>query len=223
MSRRVRRVGLHLDSKEVTSLPHDEITAILRGADELIMKGGRSLLVKVLKGSRAQEVLKVGLDQSPVYGCFRHLSPDETLARVDWVIQRGYLAIQYDGRLPLLVYSEAGWEIERETYADELLRGFDTMLAAGRGPFDMSYLKDRSRDLIMLLLDKVQATNDRKYIPVLKAWEQIDYKKVQARIRQVILHLNQSAIQEGAAAGGLSHGEQAAAEYGKLSGEGDPA
>ena len=223
MGRKVRRVGLHLDSKEITSLPQDEITAILRGADDLIMKGGRSLLVKVLKGSQAQEVLKLGLDQSPAYGCFRHLSPEEPLTRIDWVIQRGYLAIQYDGRLPLLVFTEAGWEIERETYADELLRGFDRMLAAGRGPFDMSHLKDRNRGLIMRLLDKVEATNDRKYISVLKAWEQIDYRKVQAKIRLVIHHLNQAATHEGAAAGGLSHGERAAAEYGKLSGEGDPA
>jgi len=212
MSRKVRRVGLHLDSKEIESLPHVEITAILRGADDLIMRGGRSLLMKVLKGSRAQEVLKVGLEQSPVYGCFHHLSPEETLARIDWVIQRGYLAIEYDGRLPLLVYTEAGWEIERDTYADELLRGFDRMLAAGPGPFDMSYLKDRSRDLILLLLEKVEATGDRKYIPVLKAWEQTDYKKVQARIRQAIHHLNQSATQEGAAADHASRRQCGASE-----------
>ena len=87
----------------------------------------------------------------------------------------------------------------------------------------MSHLKDRNRGLILLLLDKVEGTNDRKYIPVLKAWEQIDYRKVQSRIRQVIHLLNRSATQEGAPADGLSHGEWAAAEYGKLSGESDPA
>jgi len=109
------------------------------------------------------------------------------------VIQSGYLDIRYDGRLPLLVYSELGWEVERETSAVELLRGFDTMLAAGRGPFDMSYLKDRNRGMIMLLLDKVEATGDPKYVPLLEVWEQIDYKKVRARVRQVIQHLSQSA------------------------------
>ncbi len=83
--------------------------------------------------------------------------------------------------------------MERETYAEELLRDFDRLLAAGPGPFDMSYLKDRNRGMVLLLLDKIEATGDRKYIPVLHAWEQVDYKKVQARIRQVIRHLSQSA------------------------------
>src|SRR5512137_2802993 len=106
MGRKVRRVGVQLDSKQITSLPGDELRAILRGADDLIMQGGRSLLVKVLKGSRAQEVLKLGLDQSPVYGYYRQLSPEEILARIDWVIEAGYLDIQYDGRLPLLAYTE---------------------------------------------------------------------------------------------------------------------
>jgi hypothetical protein len=36
------------------------------------------------------------------------------------------------------------------------------------------------------LLDKVEATCDRKYIPLLESWERVDYKKVQRKIRQVI-------------------------------------
>ncbi len=221
MGHKVRRVGVQLDPKEVTNLPRDEIKAILRGADDLIMKGGRSLLAKVLKGSRAQEVLKFGLAQSPVYGYYRHLSPEETLARIDWVIQAGYLDIQYDGRLPLLLFTERGWEIERETYAAELLRGFDKMVAAGPGPFDMTYLKDRDRGLILLLLDKVEASGDRKYIPVLTDWATVDYKKVQARIRQAICHLSQPATHDAVLANSLSHGHQDAAQDGKLSGESD--
>lgn len=206
MGRKVRRVGVQLDSKEITSLPGDELKAILRGADDLIMKGGRSLLVKVLKGSRAQEVLKLGLDQSPVYGYYRRLPPEGVLARIDWVIESGYLTVEYDYRLPLLAYTEPGWEIERETFAEELLRGFDRMLAAGPGPFDMSHLKDRDRGLILLLLHKLEATRDRRYIPALKAWEQVDYKKVQARIRQVIQHLHQSIPQDAIAANSVSPG-----------------
>jgi len=57
----------------------------------------------------------------------------------------------------------------------------------------MSYLKDRNRGMIMLLLDKVEATGDPKYIPLLEAWQQIDYKKVRQRIRQVVNHLSEPA------------------------------
>jgi len=47
--------------------------------------------------------------------------------------------------------------------------------------------------MIMLLLDKVEATGDPKYIPLLEAWQQIDYKKVRQRIRQVVNHLSEPA------------------------------
>ncbi len=50
MSRKVQRVRYRLDAKDITALPLDEIAAILRAADDLITSGGRSMLVKVLKG-----------------------------------------------------------------------------------------------------------------------------------------------------------------------------
>ena len=193
MGRKVQRVRYHLDPKGIKTLPDEEIAAVLRGADDLIMQGGRSLLAKVLKGSQEKKVLKLNLNQSPVYGYYQHLPTAEILARIDWMILNGYLAIEYDYRLPLLVYTQTGWEIEKETYASELLQGFDEMLARGETQYDMKYLKDRNRDLILLLLDKVEASGDKKYVPLLEAWAEIDYKKVKQRIKQVINHLNQAA------------------------------
>jgi hypothetical protein len=102
----------------------------------------------------------------------------------------GYLDFEYDWRLPVLVYTEWGWEIERETYARELLEGFGELLATGQTEFDMTYLKDRARDMILILLDLVEESGDAKYIPLLKAWAEVDYKKVRKRINQVIRHLN---------------------------------
>jgi len=190
MSRKVQRVRYHLDSKGIKNLSSDEIKIILRGADDLIMSGGRTLLAKILKGSRAKEVLNLGLERSPAYGYYRQLSLEDILARIDFVILNGYLTIEYDYRLPLLRYTAAGWEIEQETYADELLRGFDDRLASSQRPFDMTYLKDRHRGLIMRLLDKVEATGDPKYVPLLEAWAPVDYQKVKQRIVHVIHRLN---------------------------------
>ena len=193
MSRKISRVRYTLDTKGIKSLPLEEIVAILRGADDVIMSGGRFLLARILKGSRAKKVLELGLDESPVYGYYAHLTIEEILARVDWTIVNRYLAIEYDYRLPLLRYTSRGWEIEQNTYSDELLQGFDKMLAISSGPYDMSYLKDRSRDMILLLLDKVEETGDRRYIPLLEAWAEIDYKKVRHRIGQVTSTLNQKS------------------------------
>ena len=186
MSRKVQQVHYELDPKDVKKLQPEELKAILRGADELIGSGGRSLLVKILKGSHAQEVLRLHFDQCPVYGYFHDLSADDVLARIDRAILDGYLKVEYDYRLPVLVFTDAGWEIEKETFANELFAGFDELLRTSQPPYDMSYLKDRNRSLIWCLLDKIEASENPKYLPLLEAWQQIDYKKVKQRIEQVM-------------------------------------
>jgi hypothetical protein len=190
MSRKVGRVPVHLDSHGVDAVLEEEIRLILRAADPLVMAGGRGLLVKILKGSKSKDVLDKQLDSCPAYGFYEQLTAHEVAARVDWVIEQGYLRIEYDYRLPLLVFTDKGWAIERETYADELLQGFDDAITAGQTDRDMTYLKDRDRGLILRLLEKIEATGDRKYVPLLEAWAKVDYAKVRARLGQVIRKLS---------------------------------
>jgi superfamily II DNA helicase RecQ len=105
MSRKDRRVPVSLDSRDVEDLSEDEIRIILRGTDDIIGSGGRGLLAKILKGSRQKTVLEHELDRSPVYGALSELSLEQITARIDWLIIEGYLRIEYDYRLPLLVYT----------------------------------------------------------------------------------------------------------------------
>lgn len=193
MSRKVNRVKYHLDSKGIKEIPYEEIVAILRAADDLIMRGGRNLLSKLLKGSKEKKIIELGLDKNPSYNFYSEISLEDILAKIDWTIKNNYLAIEYDFRLPLLVFTEEGWEIEKDTYSTELLKGFDKMIDSGANYFNMNYLKDKNRGLIFLLLDKVEQTNDKKYIPILDAWEKIDYKKVKQKINQVINSITQNA------------------------------
>jgi len=188
MSRRSHRVAVNLDAKGLKELSEDDLKAVLRGADDIITQGGRTLLMRILRGSASKDVLDHSLDQSPVYGYFRDLPDDATLARIDWVILNGYLRIEYASRLPLLVYTQEGWEIEREIYSNELLEKIEAALTDGP-PYEMAHLKDRDRGMILLLLDKVAATGNRNFIPALKAWKRVDYKKVQQRIQQTIQRL----------------------------------
>lgn len=174
-----------MDSKGIKQLPLHEIKAILRGADDLIMSGGRSMLAKILKGSRDKKVLELGLDKSPVYGYYDKLKLEEITAKIDWLIINDYLEIKYDYRLPLLAYTEKGWAIERDTYSDELLDRLRGLLESGNYSFVLE-LKDRNRGMILLLLDKIKATRDKRFIPLLEVWVAIDYKKIQAVIREVI-------------------------------------
>lgn len=188
MSRRVHRVPVRLHPC-AGRLAREDLLAILRGADEMINRGGRTLLAAVLRGSKRKEVLEHGLDRIPVHGHFRGIAEDEVLARIDRAIVDGYLDIQYDYRLPLLVFTPKGWEIEKETYARELFEGFEARLRAGP-PFGMEELKDRNRGMILRLLELVERSEDARYVPLLREWAAVDYKKVRQRIGQVVRRLS---------------------------------
>ena len=84
------------------------------------------------------------------------------------------------------MYTDKGWEIERETFAQELFEDLGKV-AVGEIGFDfVDGLKDRNRGMILLLLEKIKASGDRRYLPVLEYWETIDYKKVRQVIRDVM-------------------------------------
>jgi hypothetical protein len=170
-------------------LTESEICIILRAADDIIAQGGRTLLAKILKGSKEKKLLELGLQQNPSYGFFHSLSLNEIMAKIDWMLEHDFLQIEFSGKLPMLVYTEKGWEIEREQFADELLRQWDTWLAEGVADVDMNYLKDRNRGMMLLFLQNIQASGNKQYIPYLQAWKKIDYRKVREAIHEVIVHL----------------------------------
>lgn len=185
MSKKRNKVGYELNANGIKSLTDHDIKTILRGADDLIMSGGRSMLAKILAGSKDQKLLEKELDYSPVYGAFKGISQKEILAKIDWMILHDYLQIEYNGRLPLLVFSEKGWEIEKAAYADELLDKLETAAESGTYEFVES-LKDRNHGMIFLLLDKIAESGNKDLITILKAWEMIESKKVKTKIREII-------------------------------------
>lgn len=184
MSRKIKRVPVTLDSRDIKELSDNEIRVILRGADDIIGSGGRGLLAKILKGSKQKAVLEHALDQSPVYGALSELSPEQITARIDWLIINRYLDIEYDYRLPLLVYAPRGWEIERETYADELLDGINRILADSNASQDLSWLTEKNPEVLKLVLWKIEDTSDAKYLPMLKRWQNKASRRLSSHIRE---------------------------------------
>lgn len=188
MSRKKQRVRYELDTGDIRHLSEEDIKAILRAADELIATGGRSMLAKILKGSKDKKILEHGLDRCLVYGYYRELTLQEITNRIDWMIKKGFLEIEYRDRLPMLVFSEIGWEIERKTYAEELLQKLMRLLEDKDYCF-VQELKDRNRGMILLLIEKIRLTGNARFIPLLKVWKEVEYKKVQAEIQSVIDYL----------------------------------
>lgn len=172
--------------ENIPMLSRKEILDILRAADDISGSGGRTLLAKILKGSRDKKVLQLGLDKNPAYGSFTSFKMEEIIVRIDWMIHHDFFEIEYSGKLPMIVFTGKGWIIERDQYAGGLLRQWDEWLINDVTSASMEYLKDQNRGLILLFLEKIRNTSNKQYIPFLKQWEQIDYKKVRQVIRHVI-------------------------------------
>lgn len=184
MSKKVRRVPVILDTGEIKDLPQEDIRMILRGADELISTGGRSMLAKILKGSKDKRIFEYKLNECPAYGYYQDMKLDDISKCIDWMIKKDYLRIEYDYRLPLLVFSEKGWQIEKETFAQELYRRMclDVTEKKGRVIFEM---KEVNRQVVMCVLDKIEKEGTEEFLPYLEAWKMLEVKKVAARIAEV--------------------------------------
>lgn len=184
MSKKVRRVPVILDAGEIKDLPQEDIRMILRGADELISTGGRSMLAKILKGSKDKRIFEYKLNECPAYGYYQDMKLDDISKCIDWMIKKDYLRIEYDYHLPLLVFSEKGWQIEKETFAQELYRRMclDVEEKKARVIFEM---KEVNRQVVMCVLDKIEKEGTEEFLPYLEAWKMLEVKKVAARIAEV--------------------------------------
>ena len=193
MGRIVHRVLVHLDSKGIGPLSDSEIAMILRGADELIGSGGRTLLAKILKGSKEKRLLELELHESPAYGALRELSLEQITARIDWLIINRYLRIEYAYRLPILVYTPLGWEIEKETFAAEKLARLDRQLEEGDPDKTFAWLNDMNPQVMHRILDMITDSGDNKYIHALEQWAGSARRKVRVRIHGILKILTGTA------------------------------
>ena len=89
---------------------------------------------------------------------------------IDWMIKKDYLRIKYDYRLPLLVFSEKGWEIEKETFAEELYQRFCLDIKE-KNACVIFKMKDVNRQVVMLVLDKIEKEGTEEFLTCLEAWK----------------------------------------------------
>ena len=145
------------------------------------------MLVKVLKGSKDKKVLEYKLDECPSYGYYHDLTMEEIGKRVDYMIVKRYLRIEYSGRLPMLVFTDKGGEIECETYTSEWVCRFKEVVESKVLRLDMfEELKTVNRQVVFAMLDKIKEIGDKRYIPVLKTWQKGEVRKVRQKIEGVI-------------------------------------
>ena len=184
MSRRINRVPVILDTGDVKELSQEDIKMILRAADMCIMKAGRNMLAKILKGSKDKKVLELKLNECPAYGYYHNMKLADIMHYIDWMIDEDYLQIKYDGRLPLLVFSDKGWEIEKETFAQELYQQF-SLDVKENNPRVIHRLIKVNRKVILRILDIIEEEGTKEFISCLEAYRKIESKRIGRRIIEV--------------------------------------
>lgn len=166
----------------------EDINNILRAADEIIASAGRTMLAKILKGSKDKKVLENGLDKCPSYGYYNKLTIEEITKIVDWMIVNDYLEIYYNGRLPMIIFSEKGWETYKPYYVEELYSLILRVNEIGTENL-IERLKQTNRQVVKMLLLKVRESRNIGFIRFLMEWEAVEVKKVRIIINHTISKL----------------------------------
>lgn len=190
MARRQSPVRVRLTPADEMIKPNDdEIRCILRAADEIIMRAGRDMLAKILKGSRDKKVLGYGLNSCPVYGCFRQRTLAEITKLIDWTIDAHYLTWDYHGRLPLIVFTPEGWDHYKPIYAEELHQLILHTTETEEVSALIDRLRETNREVILLLLEKMAASKNIGVLRFLEEWKWNEVKKVRSRIDWTIAEI----------------------------------
>jgi hypothetical protein len=182
-----KAITREVDPAERVPLTDEEHEWILRGASEIVAKGGRSQLSLLLKGSKSKAILKYHLDRSPAYGKLSFLTIEEIENRIDQVIRKGALAVQYfGGDLPLIVLSDSAWEhvrpwanqqeVARAAAADH--RSLSEILLSWR---------NRRREEQIYLIDAVASLDQETARRLFQTWHRLAGKEMRGKLEERFL------------------------------------
>ncbi|MCH4887119.1 DNA helicase II [Acidaminobacter sp. JC074] len=183
MSKRRKRVSVHLSDTSQVKLDEKDIEVILRAADDIIYLSGRGMLVKILKGSKDKKLIEHELDKCPVYGYYNHLRMVDIEPMVDWMVRNRYLSIEYSGRLPLIVFSNKGWVRYQPVFVKEQI--IKILESKDYESLAELYVK-MDRELIHALLHHIRVHKILHVLEFLKVWQTKAYKKDAKAIGEVI-------------------------------------
>ena len=101
------------------------------------------------------------------------------------MVLNDYLDIDYNGRLPMIIFSEKGWETYKPFYADEL---YSCILKADKNIWSdlIEQLKQTNRQVVKLLLLKIGTSRNIGFIRFLEKWEEVEVRKVREMINKAV-------------------------------------
>lgn len=172
----------------------DEIDAVLMATDAIVMQAGRAGVTLILKGSRSKKALAQEWEQLPDYGRLSCLTSEEIARKVDWCIHHGWLRIEYDRDIPLLVHSPQGWERVKTLWVARVLARLAEWPAAGQPERVWPRLEHVHREIKFRVLETIAAEQRTALAPVLRAWFHHEVRAVREAINRTLRALGQSAL-----------------------------
>ena len=100
-----RQVDITLPAQKILS-------AVARVERRFPASLGAAVIGQMLRGSRNQRVLKLGLDAFPTYGIMSDVDRNALQSYIDALIEQGYL-LQTEGDYPVLRLTPTAWEVLR--------------------------------------------------------------------------------------------------------------
>jgi hypothetical protein len=194
------RRGPYVELTGPVELSVEEERAIFSVLDAAVYAAGRTSVMMALRGSKAQKVKRLGLEDVPGHGFFAGWSEEEVMAKIDTCFHRGWLRFERTREgLPLIGYTDEGLAKAKEFVMErwmEELRGQVGAVAAGKAlklSFLMAENPQRNHDTVFLLIERLAGELDTGWLPMLRAWAELETKRVRARLREVIGRLESEA------------------------------
>ncbi len=115
---------------------------------------------------------------------------EDIMRSIDWMLFNQYLLIDYRGDLPMIVFSDKGWETYKPIYVDEI---YQLMVLSDIDSYAsmIDRLNKTNREVIEMLLNRISESKNIKLIPLLTQWKSRQVKKVRDMIDHTIMILNQ--------------------------------
>ena len=174
---------------EDVQLSEAQRDVILLAADEMIAKGGKELLVQVLKGMRSDLVLGAEAEKLRHFGALSSLTLAGIESRIDRILEEDLLRVEHYANRALLVHSPLGWERVKPLWAAILYDSFARRAARDELQGIYAEIGRVHREVKQLVLERIEREGASALAPVLEGWRERETKGMKRRISEVIERL----------------------------------
>lgn len=168
------------------ALTDEDRDLVLLAADEMIAKGGKELLVQVLKGMHSDLVLEHDGEKLRRFGAMAARTLGEIEAIIDRTIEEGLLRVEHYSNRAMLVHTDAGWARVKPLWAASVFHSMERRAEHGETQGLYAEIGRVHREVKQLVLERIAQDGSPRFAPLLEAWSERESKGMKRRIGEVL-------------------------------------